>query len=299
MNSMKYADKIKNKFYSFHSRGFVLITIFAVMGPQFAFAEGMRQKNNDAVHALTEDSARFKLSQLYMECEGKELLFIGTNHTFDPADPQIAGVEALYKAFEPTLVLIEGGDWPVAESKPLAIRKYSELGFTQYLAANTKTKTLSADAPLSEAIAAGLKRHSAVDTKLYFALRLVPQWTNQQNDKSVEENMAQYLASAKFNAYFPPNTQPNNLDELVQQLANRIPTLKDWKSVKANMAFDGGSQSMLKEVDFTVNTFRNNYFTEQILAGLRKGERVFIIAGSTHLAKIAPLFQRGFPAEAQ
>ena len=290
--------KSLKKIFTIFSTG-LFTTALTLLAPQAVLAHGAREGNITAVNSLTKDSAQYKLNSLYFENKGKELLFIGSNHTFDPADPQITGVEALFKAFEPTLVLIEGGDWPIAANKSEAVLKYGELGFTRFLATNAKTKAVSADAPLGVVVAEGLKRHSPVDTKLYFALRLVPQWAKQQTGKSIEENMREYLASPKFNSYFPANTQPNNIEELVNHLANRIPALKDWKSIQFNMAFDGGSQSMLNDVDLTVNTFRNNYFKEQIFAGLRKGERVFVIAGHTHLGKIAPLFSRGLPPEAE
>lgn len=285
----------------FHILRSQILTIIAVvmLAPTVAFAAGSRQDNINAVNALTKESARYKLANLYFEDKGKELLFIGTNHTFNPTDPQIAGVEALFTAFAPTLVLLEGGDWPLAETKEQAVTKYGEMGFTRFLASKTNITTISADAPLGETIAAGLKQHTAVDTKLYFALRLVPQWAKQSTGKTMEENMRDYLASAKFNSYFPPNTPPQNIEELVQQLSKRLPALKDWKTMTYNLSFDGGDKSFLNDVDYTVNNFRNNYFKDQIFAGLRKGERVFVIAGYTHLGKIAPLFQRGLPAEAQ
>ncbi len=115
----------------------------------------------------------------------------------------------------------------------------------------------------------------------------------------MEQNMGEYLASAKFNSYFPPGTPPQNVEELAQLAAKRIPLLKDWKSIQFNMSFDGRKQSMLNEVDTTVNHFRNSYFQDQILAGLRQGERVFVIVGYTHLGKIAPLFQNGLPEAAR
>ncbi len=289
----KTSDKV------FHILRAKILTIIAVamLAPTVAFATAARQENINAVNALANESKRYNLSQLYFEGRGKELLFIGTNHTFTPGDPQIAGVEAFFKAFEPTLVLIEGGDWAIADSKEQAVSKYGEMGFTRFLAAKANIKAMSADAPEGETIAAGLKEHTATDTKLYFALRVVPQWAKQATGKTVEENMRDYLASPKFNSYFPPNTLPQNIEELQQQLAKRIPTLKDWKSFKYNWAFDGGDKSFLNEVDTTVNNFRNNYFKDQIFTGLRKGERVFVIAGYTHLGKIAPLFSQGLPAE--
>ena len=47
---------------------------------------------------------------------GAALLVLGTVHTHDPDDPQLAEMEQKFAAFKPDEVLIEGGKWPVAAS---------------------------------------------------------------------------------------------------------------------------------------------------------------------------------------
>jgi hypothetical protein len=237
---------------------------------------------------LISDQNPFKLSTLLIKAERGDILFIGTNHTFDPSDPQITGIVQLYKAFAPTRVLLEGGNWPVAASKELAIRQYGEMGLTRLLAHEAGVKASSADAPGQLEVRHALKKHSPEEVKLYYALRMVPQWRNQQTGRTMIENMNSFLASASLWQNLPSSTAPNDVPQLREVLAKLIPAMTDWTAVQYNLAFNGQRCQWLLDVDRTVNEFRNDYMQNQILDAVRSGESVLVVAGNTHLAKIAP-----------
>lgn len=234
------------------------------------------------------DIKRYNLSALHTDEKGISLVFVGTNHTNDPENPQIEGIERLFKKFKPTLVLIEGGNWPVAANKEQAVKRYSELGFTRYLAANANVKAESADASSGDDYNAVLKHYSPSETKLYFALRFVPQWAQQETGLTMDANMTRFLSSPEFTRAFPADAPPRNIKELELLAAKVIPNLKDWRTVQFNLTFDGGKSETLIEIDRVANTFRNAHIEQKIIAGLKQGERVFVISGVTHLAKIMP-----------
>lgn len=244
-----------------------------------------------AVEVVLAESPKFNLSTIHVDRDGASFLFVGTRHTFDPLNPQIAGVEKLFKAFAPTLVLVEGGDWTIAPNKQEAVQRYSELGFTAYLAAMDKIKIQSADADFSTEIANGLKHHSAEDIRLYYALRYVPQWAKQTSALSIDQQMAQLLASPEFARHFPQQTRPRSIAELESLCAARLPGLNDWRTVQFDLSFHGIKQSLLTEIDRTVSVFRNDHMAQKLIKAVDQGERVFVIAGVTHLGKIVPQLQ--------
>ena len=268
----------------------IIVVPICLLAPP-AFADVTRQANIDAVRAQISELKRFKVSALYDEDDGPELLYVGTSHTFDPTSPQIEGIELLFNKFAPTLVLIEGGDWPIAANKEQAIKRYSEMGFTRFLAASANINAKSADATTEEEVRFALKHHAPSDLKLYYAIRMVPLWAKQETNLTMDEHMTKFLKSANLTDGFPPDTKPRNITEFEQLCAARLPALKDWRSVKDELVFDGVKQNLMFEIATTVSKFREDYFEQQILAGLRKGERVFIITGINHLARLYPRFQ--------
>lgn len=231
---------------------------------------------------------KYNLSTYYLDENGVGLVFVGTRHTFDSKDSQIEGLERLFEKFKPTLVLLEGGEWPVANSKEDAIKRYGEIGFTRFLASRRSVNTLSADPQTFEEYFSVLKRHTAIETKLYYALRFVPQWSREKSVVSIDEKMSKFLNPTNFPQYVLAESAPRNIKDLEMLCAQLIPNLKDWRTVQFDLTFDGGNSVLLNEIDKTANTFRNQFIEEKILSGLEKGERVFIVTGVTHLAKILP-----------
>ena len=236
------------------------------------------------------DAQRYNISAYYLDEKGVGLAYIGTRHTFDPENSQIEGIERFFQRFKPTLVLLEGGDWPVAESKEQSIRRYGEIGFTRYLAARANVKTQSADPLTADEYNAVLKRHTPSEAKLYYALRFVPQWSKQETGLTLEENLARFLGTTNFTQFssVSADVSPRNIKELELLCSKLIPDLKDWRTVQFDLSFDGGKNSILTEVDRTASAFRNAHIEQKIIEGLQHGERVFVISGVTHLAKILP-----------
>jgi hypothetical protein len=55
-----------------------------------------------------------------------------------------------------------------------------------------------------------------------------------------------------------------------------LSALKDWRTVINELVFDGVKQNLMGEIATTVSKFRDHHFEQEILAGLRKVERVVI-----------------------
>ena len=282
--------KYQSKYSQFLTK-LALVFNLVLLGGLPSHAAESGQPDSPKAESPISDIQRYNLSALYEDENGVSLVFIGTRHTFDPANPQIEGIERLFQKFKPTLVLTEGGIWPVAPTKIQAIKRYGELGFTRYLAANANVKSQSADATSIEDYNAVLKQYSPSETKLYFALRYVPQWAKQETGLSMDENMTKFLGSAEFTQAFPADAPPRNIKELELLCAKIIPNLKDWRSIQFDLSFDGGKSNTLIEIDRVANTFRNAHIEKKIIEGLKQGDRVFVITGVTHLGKILPSLQ--------
>ncbi|MBX7230239.1 MAG: hypothetical protein K1X48_11630 [Burkholderiaceae bacterium] len=243
------------------------------------------------IQILAEQGFQKGVSTIYREKKSSALLYVGIRHTYESSDPQIALIEKFFTEFRPTLVLIEGGNWPVAASKTDAIKLYGEMGFLRFLAASEKLESRSFDTDLHIEITEALKYHSPEDVKLYFLLRMVPQFRARDGLEAVNDRMTEYLnlihTSNSFGLSLPPTTAPKNLQELNEMFILRFGPLVDWRTVDANLSISDKKFKLLLDIDKTVNEFRNNVIEKEIFIAMDKNFRVMILSGYTHLSALA------------
>ena len=264
---------------------FLIFILLYFINPIYAQAELPQIKK------LAEEGFQKGVSTLYSEKKSSALLYVGIRHTYESSDPQIALIEKFFAEFRPTLVLIEGGNWPVAASKSDAIKRYGEMGFLRFLAASEKLESRSFDTDLHIEITEALKYHSPEDVKLYFLLRMVPQFRARDGFEAVNDRMAEYLnlihTSNSFGLSLPPNTAPKNLQELNEMFILRFGPSVDWRTVDANLSISDKKFKLLLDIDKTVNEFRNNAIEKEIFDAMDKNFRVMILSGYTHLGALA------------
>jgi hypothetical protein len=217
------------------------------------------------------------------------LLFLGTYHSFEPSDPQHAEIERLFKKFSPTLVMIEGGDWPVAGSREAAITRYAEMGWTRLLAARAGVQALSFEPSMADEIAAVLQEFPAEDVKLYYTLRWVPQF-NITDPDDLDVLVERELR--RLGRYHGLNVPPRTLEELAK-LAQRRLNIRDWRSLGYEWT-DPVTQrhptamSFLNEVAAASARVRDASLQQQARAAVARGERVLVIAGRAHWIESTP-----------
>lgn len=250
-----------------------------------------------AVSGLMEKAYDADLSTYYDEKNSSAVLFLGGEHTFNPELPRIAVIEKLFVAFRPTLLIVEGGDWPVAQSGNEAVRKYSELGFARYLAAQHHVRAQSFDPDNAALVRFALKAHSATDVKLYLAMRLVPQWRATGTDETMRQKMEDFLnpknSLTNFGPAMPGNSKPVNVLELDALMRSDFGADIDWRQADAHAGIAGRKFDRLLATDKTINNFRNLALRNSIVEAMRANNRVMVITGVSHLAAtLQPLMQQ-------
>src|ERR1043165_4022485 len=110
---------------------FLFILTVAVSG-----CKSPEEKNSSAKYPTLEyaDIGKLNIRLPYVyECGDKRrLLVYGSNHTANPADPQIADIERRIIEFKPDLVLYEGDGISTAKTKGATVSEYFELGLVMY-----------------------------------------------------------------------------------------------------------------------------------------------------------------------
>jgi hypothetical protein len=250
-----------------------------------------------AVAGLLEKAFEADLSTYYDEKKSTAILFLADEHTFNPNEPRIGMIEKLFNAFRPTLLIVEGGNWPVAQSGEDAVRRYSELGFARYIAAKNQIRAQTFEPSTAEQVAVALKNHSARNVKLYWALRLVPQWRATSTPETLQAKMNTFLApqnsQTNFGAAMPASTVPTNVAELDALIKSDFGADVDWRQADAHAGIAGRKFPQLLGPDKSINDMRNNALQISILDAMRAGNRVLVVTGVTHLsATLKPLMQQ-------
>jgi hypothetical protein len=87
-----------------------------------SFVTVARLESNDKV-SDNRPAPESGLSALTVTRGSSTLLDLGTQHTMDPSNKQIAEIRRLFAQFQPTVVLIEGGDRIAEASEVTAIKR--------------------------------------------------------------------------------------------------------------------------------------------------------------------------------
>jgi hypothetical protein len=182
----------------------------------------------------------------------ESLVYFGSRHSRDGADPQMAEIERLWTTLQPSVALIEGGVPPVATSAREAMERYGEMGFVRFLAARDHVPVKSLD-PSHEDQVKALQRVFPADTvKAFFALRAFTDGRADPMPKDLQKMVPDWRSAT--NAWFDPTQNVAFTNEIVRELTQ----------------------------------VRNRHMLATVRNELAAGKRVFAIAGRTHVIMQSP-----------
>lgn len=223
---------------------------------------------------------------------GGDLLMLGTRHTNDAANPQIAAIKCLLQDFDPQEVITEGGDWPIAKGERDAVEMYGELAFAKYLGSVIGATLTDADPAISIELDAVAKEHGIVQTKMFYALRFVRQFNEERNAAPFDQKMSDLLQSEEINANPSWRSEIDSVKSLDLVISERLPQLPSWRSLPEKWLSAQEHATFLNDVARTSLAFRDRHTTELIVSRLKQGKRILVVEGLAHLdAQRKTLFQ--------
>lgn len=219
---------------------------------------------------------------------GYAFLFLGSFHNFEPTAPHVSEIRRFFAKFQPTLVLYEGGVLSKIRDSNDAILRGGEMGLVQWLAASCRIRHASFEPSFANEVALVLRQYSAEQAKLYYIARLIPQYAAQGNSSGFDEYLTSVIEHQKWQVVGLANTRPRSIGEFREGIQAAVPTLSDWKKLNyphvAPMdRFNETERGILNRVASATAAIRDAALTSKIREGLRKGERVFVIAGTSHM----------------
>lgn len=211
-------------------------------------------------------------------------VIFGATHTRNPKDVQIAQMENLWSDFKPTFALVEGRLGFLLPPFMDPVRELGEGGMLKALAHRDGVSIKNWD--LSKERLSDSLQHYFTREQIALQQILNPYFVNLRFGKSAapEEAISRYLKRAAYVGLDDSIRTTQDVDRLWKKY---FPTGPDWRETSDEYALPGYLSRMMA----ISNDIRNRQLVTAVKELLRKGERVFVVCGSSHAYCIAPAFK--------
>lgn len=209
------------------------------------------------------------------------LLYYGSRHTYDAADPQVIEIQSLWESFRPTLAFNEGGSPPAEESVASAMQ-YGEAGLVRYLAARDDVRVESLEPTvLGEFGRAWKAGHSPTTVKIFRVMRFYVSYRRAHPGASAEEFIARALNQSTGHPAL--DGPPTTVAEFARAYAAIFPDSPDWKTMPEEYLDPASSATVLNRISCEVSIARDEHMVRLIADAVQRGERVIAVVGASHL----------------
>jgi hypothetical protein len=213
--------------------------------------------------------------------ETDNVLIFGAEHTRDPKHPEIRRMAAAWRHFQPTVALVEGRLGFLLPRLMDPVKELGEGGKVKELAEKDNLPLYTWDLSKEE-LAKGLQqKFTAEQIALYQVL--LPYFGTMRFGKP--SSPADYLQLDRA-AYVGLQDSLKTVEDIDRVWRKHFPGM-DWREVSDERPLPG----FLADIMTVTNDLRN----QQLIAAVReltaKGEKVFVVCGSSHAVCVAPAFK--------
>jgi hypothetical protein len=212
-----------------------------------------------------------------------DMLIYGSTHTKNPDDFQIKDIEEKWEKFKPTVLLIEGKLGFLMPGLMNPVKKYGENGKAFQLAQKNNIKTYSWDLD-KDTLMKKLVNIFSVE-KVALKEILNPYFSNLRFGKPTdpEKYVSQFLSRARY------VNQENNIKTIedIDRIWKRDFPGIDWREESDHDMLPG----YLQDIADTTQWFRNIHLVCVLKELKSKGEKIFVVAGSSHAVCIEKALQ--------
>lgn len=208
--------------------------------------------------------------------ELNNLVFYGAHHTSDRNDPQLADIEARWKAFRPTVALNEGRRRGYFLGPFAMVGPKGESQLVHELARRDGVAFYTLEPPYEQEVAALLERWTPEQVALYFTLRVY--WG--ESGGKADERLAEHLRKKRTNVDGLRGSLPGVAD-IDRVWAREMAGAPDWRTMR-----EEPEGSLLAKIADDSRRVRGEYMARTLIDLARRGERVFAVAGSGHVIRL-------------
>jgi hypothetical protein len=214
----------------------------------------------------------------YVYRAGDALVF-GSAHSRDPNHPQVPLIDRHWRELKPTVALVEGRLGFLFPGLMDPIRTYGEMGRVNALAKADGIPSYTWDPPWETTATELTRSHPRERVAIYYVLRPYFGTVRFGRPDSPEKFVEEYLDRASIPALKGSIGSVADIDRIWRR---DFPDGPDWRDLSDEEPLAG----WLSDIAYASEDLRNVHLIRVIHTLLRKGERVFVICGSSHAVVI-------------
>ena len=227
--------------------------------------------------------------------ENKALLFIGSQHSNDPADSLFVRIKDLLTVFKPSVAFNEGGLFKIYSTADSTIRYSWEPGYLRYLCKEANIPIESIEPSQEEEYDFILEKYTTEEVFLFYGYRQADQLKRQVKNTpsiNIEERLNLFLTSIGQEIF----------DEEAADYPAKFRTL--YKE-KFKFAFAFGQLSSrffaptayftnLSQINRSIGDFRDHFIIDKIKQAFETYDRIFIVMGAGHAVRQERVWEEYF-----
>ncbi|MBX3118956.1 MAG: hypothetical protein KF784_07805 [Fimbriimonadaceae bacterium] len=239
---------------------------------------------HDAIYPKTTFPYVLDLSQ------GKgRLLFIGVQHTSDPANPQFKNIEALWNEMKPDVALVESRLRAFSGSLEDAVKR-GEPYYIYGLAHRSGVPIYSLEPDAKAEGAALAKTETPERALMWITLRGYLSDRRNAGDKGVSDTIVGFMLSRRASEY-GIQSGLKTLKDLDELWKKDFPDGPDWRKMDERMMWPGDEKTYLNRLANVANEVRDDHWARVMVDLVRKGKKVFAVGGASHTIIMEPVLR--------
>jgi hypothetical protein len=230
-----------------------------------------------------------------LEAPGKSsaLLYFGSYHVQNPDDAQIPQIEALWQEFAPTVAVTENRLGLFLGTRRMGVSQFGEFAVVGDLARDAGLPVYSLEPSWSVEVEEVKGTFSAAEATLFYTLRVFLSEREEGRSREEIDALALHLLRKRGSRPGLEGSLPD-LEALDHLWQGRYAELGPWRDLPPEAVHPHPEPTRLQAIANLVNEVRDRHAARVILDLLSKGERVFAIAGGSHVVKQEPVLRAGY-----
>ena len=216
------------------------------------------------------------------------LLYYGSRHTSNPDDPQIEDMRKRWEAFRPTVAVTENRGGFHLGGLARTVKSLGEFGVAIHAAKSADLPIWTLEPTWDDEVAEVTAVYSPAEATLFYTLRVFLAERGDDRSPSEVDKLARHLLKKRGSRPGLAGSLPT-LDAMDALWRSSFDDPRDWRELPPPAIWPGKEPTHLQAISRHVNQVRDRHAARILIELVRRGERVFAVAGGSHVVKQEPV----------
>ena len=210
------------------------------------------------------------------------LLYIGSYHTQDPNDPELAFIETKWAEFQPTVALAESTLGFYIGIYPNVVKFFGEPTAVYELARRNNIPTYTIDPARKDEINALRQQFSDEQLLIFYSLRSYL-GQRRKTDTSGADTILQRALDRNCNRLQLDPCPITDVATFTIHFTTDFPDFPDWRTLPETAQYPADEGTYMNRIAAASSQYRDEHMIAVISELMSQGERVFAVVGSSHV----------------